>query len=130
MNFALIGAELPGLDVHANYQRTSELRLILAEMGLSFVGVQNISSNKKFQLFLVSNSDERTMVSLAKKFGQKAVLISDEGKNTEVVSTKSNERKALGTLTQVDKAQAATAKFYITFKDEGKDYYYVTKRKV
>lgn len=128
MKFALIGAELPGLDVHSNYQRTSELRNELIKKGLSFVGVQNISANKKFQLFLVTFSREEEIISLAKIFGQKAVLISDESKNMEVVSTKTNGRTFLGKFVATTKAAAGKAKFYVTFEENGTQYYYIANK--
>lgn len=129
MKFALIGAELCGLDVHTNYQRTSDLRNELVKKGLSFVGVQNISSNKKSQLFLVTSSNESEIISLAQNFGQKAVLVSDEKGVTEVVATtKLSQRKCLGKLTQVTKDEANKAKFHIHFTEDGQEYYYVTKR--
>lgn len=130
MKFALIGAELAEHDVHTNYSRTCELRNELVKKGLAFEGVQNISSTKKYQLFLVSASDELEIISLAKRFGQKAVLISDEDNNMEVVSTKSNGRTFLGKFEAVDKKAAESSKFYITFQDFGKTYYYVTKKGV
>lgn len=124
----LIGAELNGLDVHSNYERTNELRSDLIAQGLQFVGVSNVSSNKKSQLFIVSDVDEVTMATLAKKYGQKAILVSDEERNTEVVSTKRpNSKKPLGRLTAVTKDEAAKAKFYLTFTEDGKEHFYITK---
>lgn len=128
MKFALIGAELPEQDVHSNYARTCELRNELVKKGLTFVGVQNISSTKKCQLFFVTISDETEVIALAKEFGQKAVLISDENRSMEAVSTKSNGRTSLGRFQAVTKAAAEKAKFHITFQEDGKTYYYVTKK--
>lgn len=128
MKFALIGATLPALDYHSNAQRTSELRNLLINKGLTFVGVQNISSNITSQLFLVESTDESQVILMAQIFGQKAILVSDEHKNMEVVSTRSNGRTALGKLGPVSKDDAAKAKFCITFNESGKSYYYVTKK--
>lgn len=129
MKFALIGAELKGLDVHSNYQRTCELRNELIKNGLLFVGVQNIASNTKSQLFLIVTSDETQVSLIAKKFEQKAILIADEENNTEVVLVKSSkERKTLGKLVAVSKEAAKGSKFYITFTEDGKEYFYVTKK--
>lgn len=123
-----MGAEVSGLDVHTNFQRTNELRSDLLKMGLAFVGVSNVSAGKKSQLFVVSNSDEATMVELARKYGQKAILVADEKRNTEVVSTKSNGRTKLGHLVPVSKEVATARKFYITFIEDGKEYFYVTNQ--
>lgn len=130
MKFAILGAELRTLDVHSNYSRTCELRNELVKKGLAFVGVQNISSTNKCQLFLVTTNDESEIISLAKHFGQKAVLISDSDNNMEVVSTKSNGRTFLGKFEAVSLQTAKAAKFYITFQEDGKDYYFVTKKGV
>lgn len=129
MKFALIGAELRGLDVHANYERTCELRNELIKRGLSFVGVQNVVKTRKHQMFLVETTDETEVSLIATIFGQKAILISDEANNTEAVSTQnSTKRRALGKLVAVTKAEAISAKFHITFQEQGKDYYYVTNK--
>lgn len=128
MKFALIGAELKGLDVHSNYERTTELRNALLQKGLSFEGVQNISSGKSSQLFLVTTSDLASIVSLAKAFSQKAVLISDEDYNMERVSVKNSDRHFLGKLTATTKADAKLSKFHLTFQEDGKQYYFVTNK--
>lgn len=122
-----IGAELRGLDVHANYERTSELRSELLRLGMSFVGVSNISNGKKCQLFLVTTTDENAVLDLARKFGQKAVLVSDENRNTEVVSTKSNGRTNLGKLSQVSKEKALKSKFCLLVNEDNRDFYFVAK---
>lgn len=123
----LIGAELKGLDAHTNYERTNELRSELLAQGLQFVGVSNVTAKRKSQLFIVSNGDETTLVALAKKYGQRAILVSDENRNTEVVSTRSNGRTKLGQLTSISKDEAKKARFYITFNEEGREYFYTTK---
>jgi hypothetical protein len=124
----LLGAELPGLDVHANYERTNELRADLLKLGLSFVGVSNVTATKKSHLFIVNDGDEASLATLAKKYGQKAILVSDEGRNTEVVSTKSTGRTALGKLVAAGKEEAKKAKFYLTFIEEGREHFYITKK--
>ncbi len=129
MSFALLGAELPGLSVHSNYERTSELRLMLIELGQSFVGVQNVSSNKKCQLFLVCNPVEEVVKALALKFGQKAVLIGDKNNNMEVVATRSNGRTTLGKLAATTKQKAASSKFHIYFQEDGRDHYFYVAQK-
>jgi sugar phosphate isomerase/epimerase len=124
---ALVGAELVGLDVHTNYERTNELRKELLRLGLSFVGMSNTSKGRKRQLFLVTITDESAVLDLARKFGQKAVLISDENRNTDVVSTKSTGRTNLGKLSPVSKDVAMKSKFYLSVTENGKDYFWVTK---
>jgi hypothetical protein len=126
-NFAIIGAELRGLDVYANYNRTSELRADLIKLGLSFVGVSNISKGVKSQLFIVTEIDEGRAIALARRHGQKAALISDELGNIEVVSTKSKGRTKLGKFKPVSsKDIAARAAFYVTFVEDGQERFFIT----
>lgn len=123
-----MGAEKQGMDAHSNFQRTSELRTELLALGLSFVGVSNVSSCRKSQLFMVQTSDVAPLVELAQKYEQKAILVvNSDNKDTEVVSTKSRGRKQLGKLVQVTKDVALKQRFYLTFVEDGKDYFYITK---
>lgn len=126
--FALIGAELRGNDIHANYQTTNELRQDLINLGLSFVGVTNVSRAKKSQLFLVVTSDEATVIGLAKKYNQKAILVSDSSLNMDAISVRSQGRTKLGKLTSVSEQVAKMAQFFITFEEDGKTHFYVTKQ--
>jgi hypothetical protein len=124
----LLGAEKNGQDAHSNFQRTNELRSELLALGLSFVGVSNVSSDKKSQLFMVQTSDESSLVEIAARYEQKAILVMDsEKKDTEVVSTKSKGRKQLGRMVQVNKDVAVKQRFYLTFVEDGKEYFYITK---
>jgi len=127
--FALIGAELRGNDVHANYERNSELRLDLVNLGLSFVGVTNVSRKGiSSQVFIVETSDELAIAYLARKYEQKSILVSKNG-TTEVVATKSsNGRKSLGKFESVTKAIATKASFHIKFIDGGREYFYITTK--
>lgn len=128
----LLGAELKGLDAHSNYQRTNDLRSDLLKLGLSFVGISNVSTDKKSQLFMVEGvQDLESVKSLARKYNQGVILTLDEDKNTEVVPTKSTGRaKGLGKLVQVNKAVAVKQNFYLTFVEDGKEYFFVTKKGV
>lgn len=128
MKYALIGAELQGQDVYCNYDRTRELRQELVNRGLAFVGVSNVSAKGKAQLFLVTTGDEDVIITLAKLFGQKVILISDEKNNVEVVRIKDGSRTFLGKLEAVSKAAAKDSKFHITFEENGTTYFYVTNK--
>lgn len=135
MKFALLGAELLKQDVYSNYSCTSNLRNDLIKEGLSFVGVQNVKGKRTSQLFLVTgitDENEARIIALARNYGQKALLISDNVGNLEVVQTnvnKSNKRTSLGKLKSVSKASASLAQFYIMFEENGKRYYYTTTKR-
>jgi hypothetical protein len=125
----LLGAEEKGLDVHSNYQRTNELRSDLLALGLSFVGVSKVQSGNKSQIFMVKDVENVDQVrTLARKYGKKAVLVVDTNKVATVVSTSKERTNELGRLVQVDKAEAVQKKLYLTFYEDGKDYYFITSK--
>lgn len=126
----IISAELPHLDFYANTERTAELRQKLIDMGLSFVGISTVDSNKKCQSFMVSGNCSPKLINIARKFGQEFVLHSDSDRNSGLLSTEISKKPVmLGKLYQTSKHDALSRNSYLTFSEDGKDYYYVTGEK-
>jgi hypothetical protein len=128
----LLGAEKKELDAHSNFQRTNELRSDLLALGLSIVGVSKVANTRKSQLFMVENvSDLSPLLKLAEKYEQLSVLVMDDKRNAEALSIKNmGKTKELGVLSQVSKENVVGKKFYLTFMEDGKEYFYITKKGV
>jgi hypothetical protein len=122
----ILGAELSTLDIHANYDRTNELRLALLEKGLNIVGITKIEGEKKSQQFIVVTPKYRDILTLAEQFGQKTILVSDTSRDTVEISIGGGESSVLGKLYLASKDDALKRKSYLTFSEDGKDYYFLT----
>jgi hypothetical protein len=123
----VISAEIAGLDYHANLERTNELRYELLKLGYSIVGIKQVKDGKSLQSFIVVTNDPDDLVPLAKKFGQKSVLISDLSRKTYELSTDNVEELThFGKLYPASKEAALQQKYYLTFTEDGKDHFYIT----
>lgn len=123
----ILSAELPNLDYYANVDRTNELRLALLNMGLPIVGVTKVQDGKKFQSFMVTTPHHEELLPLAQKFGQKSVLVSDISRITREVSTTDEKTMPMGKLYLASKDNALKQKLYLTFWQDGKEYFFVTE---
>jgi hypothetical protein len=123
----ILSAELPDFDFHTNFARTSELRNKLLEMGLNFVGISTIVEKQKSQSFIVTTSKYSELLKLAKEFGQKSILVSDGNRNTIKLFTNGDQALPLGKLYLSSKDDALQQNLYMTFYEDGKQFYFITK---
>lgn len=123
----ILSAELPNVDFHTNFARTSELRNKLLEMGLSFVGISTITETHKSQSFIVVTPKYSELLKLAREFGQKSLMVSDGDRNTIQLFTNGDQALPMGKLYLSSKDDALQQKSYMTFYEDGKQLYFVTK---
>ena len=121
----IISAALSSLDFYSNTERTNELRSELIKLGHSFVGVSTVTNGNKLQSFMVTGEYSPALLELAKKFGQSSVLYSDKERNT----IQTDKGYDIGKLYLTSKATAIKQTMYLTFVEDGKDYYFITGEK-
>jgi hypothetical protein len=125
----ILGAEIEGLDVHTNYERTALLRTALLKEGLAFDGIINVTKEgRREQKFLVLTDDLEKMLKLARQFKQKTITISDSDRFTSLVSTESGEFTVLGKLQLVTKEEAKQANSFTLVRDDNTEYHFVTNK--
>jgi hypothetical protein len=122
----ILSAELSSLDYHTNTDRTNELRSVLLDKGLSFVGIKLEKGNTKQNAFMVVTPSYSDLLKLAKEFGQGSIFISDAERSTCEIKTEAGQIIPLGKLCSASVNSTITPQLKVSFTEDGKEHIFIT----
>lgn len=106
--YKILTVERNYLSYYDNLDYTHALRLKLLEMGLSFTGISKVENGKKLQCFLVEKISPESFSQLKEALPQ--------------------VQDTPGKFYPSSKKEAEAKQLYLTFWEDGKEYYYVAKQ--